>query len=118
MRLTVILIATDGARARAALSLALAAAALGEPACVYAHEAAVACFAAAPRADDDGAALAAAGLPNRRALLAMAQDAGVALIACQTGLALTGLGLPDLVAGVEAGGMVSLLQTGGRLVCV
>jgi predicted peroxiredoxin len=118
MSLTVMLIATDATRARAALSLALAAAALGEPARVYAHERAVALFAAAPRADDEGEALTAAGLPDRLALLAMAHEAGVALIACQTGLALAGAGLPDLVAGVEAGGLVSLLQAGGRLVCV
>lgn len=118
MRLTVILIATKVARARAALSLALAAAALGEEVTLFAHEAAVALLAAAPRGDDDGAALAAAGLPDRSALLGMAREAGVALIACQTGLALTGLALSDLAEGVEAGGLVSVLQTGGRLVCV
>ena len=112
------LIATDAARARAALALALAAAALGEEVQLFAQERAVALLAPAPRGDEEAAALAAAGLPDRPALLAMAAEAGVRLIACQSGLALTGLPLTALAPGVEAGGLVSFLQSGGRLVCV
>lgn len=109
MRLTLILIAEDAARGRAALSIALAQSALGGSVQLYAHERAVALFAKAPRADDDAAPLAAAGLPDRLAMLAMATEAGVALIACQTGMALAGLGIDDLVAGVAPGGLVSVL---------
>lgn len=109
MCLTLILISEDAARGRAALSIALAQSALGGAVQLYAHERAVAFFAKAPRADDDAAPLAAAGLPDRRAMLAMATEAGVALIACQTGMALVGLGMDDLVAGVAPGGLISVL---------
>ncbi|WP_294090693.1 DsrE family protein [Sphingomonas sp.] len=110
----ILLLSDDGARGRAALSLALAESALGRPATLFAQERAVALLAAAPRADDETEALAAAGLPDRRALLAMAVESGVSLIACQTGLALTGLTLPDLVPGVEAGGLMGLAATLGE----
>lgn len=113
MRAVTIIIATaDPARFRAALTLALATSALGKRARVYCHEQAVTLLAREAQAADDGAGLAAAGLPDRRALLAMAQEAGVALIACQTGLAMAGLTLGDLCAGAQAGGMIGLLADG------
>ncbi len=105
--LTVILFATDAARGRAALTLAIAKAALGGRVRLYAHELAVTLL--RPDVDPDAAMLAAAGMPDRPALLAMALEAGVTLIACQTGLALAGLAISDLAAGVEAGGLVGLL---------
>lgn len=113
MSATILLVATDVPRARAALSLALAEAALGAAPQLYAHERAVAMLARAPRADDDSTSLAAAGLPDRLQLLAMAAESGIALIACQTGLAATGLALADLVEGAEAGGLVGLLARRG-----
>lgn len=109
VRLTILLVADDTTRARAALSLALATAALGGKVQLYGHERAVALLAAEPRDDDDSAALAAAGLPDRLAMLAMAHESGIALIACQTGLAMTGLTVAELAAGVEAGGLVGVL---------
>ncbi len=111
--LTIIIASADAARFRAAMSTALAQAALGGSVRLYCHEASVALLARAPRDDDDGPGLAAAGLPDRPALIAMAQAAGIALIACQTGLALTGVTLEALAEGVEAEGMVSLLATLG-----
>lgn len=111
--LTIIVASTDAARFRAAMTTALAQAALGDSVRLYCHEASVALLSRAPRDDEDGPSLAAAGLPDRPALLAMAQAAGIALIACQTGLALTSMTLEALAGGVEAGGMVSLLATLG-----
>lgn len=118
--LTILLIATDVPRARAALSLAVAQTALGRPARIFAHEAAVALFAAAPRDDDLPDALAAHGLPDRLQLLAMARESGVGLIACQTGMAMLGLEMPAMALGVCAGGLVSLLgdAEGGPIVSV
>lgn len=107
------LVAEDARRARAALSLALAQGALGGRVRIYAHERAVAAFRRAPLRDDDSAALARAGLPDRSAMLAMAVEADIALIACQTGLAMAGLVLGDLVSGAEAGGLVGVLATLG-----
>jgi len=103
------LVSDDAARGRAALSLALAQAALGRPVRLYAHERAVALLVESPRDDDDSAALAAAGIPDRQAMLAMARESGITLIACQTGLALTGLSIDDLTDGVEAGGLIGLI---------
>ena len=115
--LTIIVATADGERFRAAMTLATAQAALGGRVRVYCHERAVALLRVAPDDDDDdddgAAALAAAGLPDRPALIAMAIDGGVALIACQTGLALAGLEMGDLAVGVEAGGMVGLLASLG-----
>lgn len=111
--LAIIVATADNGRFRAAMTTALAQAALGSAVRLYCHEASVALLTRAARADDDHAMLAAAGIPDRLGLLAMAQAAGVALIACQTGLALTGLALDSLVGGVEAGGMMSLLATLG-----
>lgn len=107
------LVAEDARRARAALSLALAQTALGGRVRIYAHERAVAAFSRTPLHDDDSAALARAGLPDRSAMLAMAVEAGIALIACQTGIAMAGLALGDLVSGAEAGGLVCVLATLG-----
>lgn len=111
MTLSIMLVEEDVLRARAALSLALAQAAFGGRVRVYAHERAVALLAQGLRADDDTAALAAAGLPDRLAMLAMSVESGVELIACQTGLAITGLSIDDLMPGTQAGGLVALLAT-------
>ena len=113
MNLTILLIADDAERGRAALSVALAQAALGGAVRIYAHERAVRLFTAGDRPDDDAAALAAAGLPDRLALLEMARENGIKLIACQTGIAITGASMEALAPGVEAGGLVSLLADQG-----
>ncbi|MBY0519498.1 MAG: DsrE/DsrF/DrsH-like family protein [Sphingomonas sp.] len=120
MTLAIMLVTEDSVRARAALSVALAHVALGGRVRIYAHERAVALFAQAPRLDDETETLAAAGLPDRLAMLAMAIESGVELIACQTGLAIAGLSIGELVLGTEPGGLVALLATLGddRLVSV
>lgn len=103
--LTILLVATDDDRLRAALTLAISNAALGGRTRLYAHEGAVSALipATAP------APALAAGQPGRADLLVMAQDTGVELIACQTGLAQAGIGLDQLVPGVVAGGLMSVL---------
>lgn len=116
--LTILLISAEADRARAALTLAMAAAALGERVTLFAQERAVAML--VPGADTGDEALAAAGLPGRGDLLAMAAEAGVRLVACQTGLALCGLAVEALADGVEAGGLVGVLAeaSDGRIVVV
>lgn len=110
----VIIIATDDVSGfRAALTVATAQAALGGGVRVYCHEASVPLLAHGARDDDETDQLDASGLPDRRALIRIACESGVTLIACQTGLAIAGLALADLAAGVEAGGLVGLLATLG-----
>ena len=101
--LTVVVAGPDPDRFRAALTMACAAAALGGRARVYLHEAAVGLLirdAPAP-----------AGLPDLADLRAIADDSGVELIACQTGLALARLSADT--QRVAAGGLIDLLATLG-----
>ena len=99
--LTIIVAGPDLDRFRAALTMACAAAALGGRARVYLHERAVTLLAARASAP--------AGLPDLPQLRAIANDSGVELIACQTGLALSGLSAEQ--ANVAAGGMIDRLAT-------
>lgn len=114
--LTIIVAAPDPARFHAALSIAAAAAATGATVRVYLHADAVA-LAAGGKAHPDGPRFTAAGLPTLDQLRTDALAMGVSLIACQTGLAMEGLVLPD---NIEAGGLVSLMTSLGddRLVTV
>lgn len=112
--LTIIAAAADADRFRAALTLAITQAALGGRVRVYAHEASVPLLARAARSDDGSDRLAEAGLPDRRDLIEIALEADVTIIACQTGMAIAGLGLDDLVTGVEAGGLMGLMATVGE----
>jgi predicted peroxiredoxin len=110
--LTILVATADTARFRAALATAAAAAALGARVRVFLHEAAAELLAV--RLDADAARLAAAGLPTQEPLLEVARESGVALIVCQTGLALAGMSMETLPAGTQAGGLVSLLATLGE----
>ena len=92
--LTVILVEAD--RLEAALTLAMAQAALGGRARLFAQGKAV------------------AALGGGHALLGEALDLGVEVLACQTGLAETGLALDMLDPRVAAAGPVSVLQTLGE----
>ncbi|HEY0621937.1 peroxiredoxin [Sphingomonas sp.] len=110
--LTIIAAAADAERFRAALSLACAHAALGGRARLYCHEAAVTLL--VPGTDPGDAGLAGKGLATREQLLAEALESGVALIACQTGLAAAGIAFDALAPGIEPGGLVSLLAALGE----
>ena len=118
--MTIIVAAADRERFRAALTLATAQAALGGDVTLYCHEASVAMLRDAPRSDDASDALKTIGLPDRSALISLARESGVRMIACQTGMAAHGLTLDDLAPGVEGGGMVAILAALGdaRLVVV
>lgn len=116
--LTVLLVSPDPTRARAALTLAISAATLGGRARLFAQDVAVAMF--VPGTDSDDGALQSAGLPTRADLLAMAPREGVALLACQTGMAMAGLEIASLASGVEAGGLMGVMADLGedRLVTI
>lgn len=112
--LVIIVTSDDAVRFRAAMTTGLAHAALGGHVRLYCHESSVALLARATRPDDNSEALARIGLPDRLALIAMAQGSGITIIACQTGAAILDLSLDALAAGTEAGGMMALMATLGE----
>jgi len=115
--LTIIVAEVSAARFRTALNLALATAALGGMVRVFLDGEAVAIARGPGRRERDDAYVD-AGLPTLATLLTEALDAGVRLILCQSGLALTGATPADFDVRAEFGGMVSLLTElgGDRLV--
>ncbi|WHO39915.1 DsrE family protein [Sphingobium sp. AP49] len=102
----------DAERLRGALVMATAQAALGGDASLFLQLDAVALL-APPLAAPEDAAHRATGLPTLAELLAEALDMGVVLIACQSGLALSGLSADTLPTGMEVGGPLSFLQQTG-----
>jgi predicted peroxiredoxin len=117
--LTIILTGTDPERFYSALSIAAAHAASGGPARIFCEGRAVALLAERSPAPDDGDRHA-SGLPTLAELRAEASGLGVGLIACQGGMALSGLEIGHLGPGVEAGGLVGLMTGLGddRLVTI
>lgn len=113
--LTIIVAEASPARFRTALTLALTEQALGAEVRLFLQEGAVALL-----EGDDAAAFAAAGLPGRAAMLDQALEAGVAVIGCQSGMALVGRAAADFDGRIAWGGMVGLLasQAGDRLVVI
>ena len=104
--LTIVVAGADGERFRTALVMALAHNALGGSCRIFLQERAVALL-----GGNDAGDYAAAGLPGRAAMLAEALDAGVAVIGCQSGLALIGSRADAFDSRIGWAGMVSLLQT-------
>ena len=100
--------------------MALAQTALGGTARLFLQEGAVALLLLPDEVAEDAARYAAAGLPTRAAIFADALDAGVAITACQSGLALIGATADRFDPRIEWGGMIGLLQSLGqdRLVVV
>ena len=96
------------ARLHAGLTLACAAAALGRPVRLFFHGEAVAALGPARHWAGD-VTYGAAGLPTVAELIASALDIGVAVMACQSGLHLCGLGAAILADGIDTGGMVAFL---------
>ena len=107
--LRIIVATADAERLRGALVLAAAQAALGGGACIFLQLDAVALLRAPIGAPADEAH-AAAGMPPLAQLIEEAVALGVALLACQSGLVLSGMTLDQLPAGVEVAGPVSFLQ--------
>ncbi|WP_176592732.1 DsrE/DsrF/DrsH-like family protein [Sphingobium sp. EM0848] len=110
--LRIVVATADAERLRGALVMAAAHAALGGQAAVFLQLEAVGLLRTPVEAPQD-AAHRAAGLPSLAALIEEALGLGVALLACQSGLALCGLLVEDLPPGVEAGGPVAFLQQTG-----
>lgn len=111
--LNIVLTVPEAERLRGALVLASAQAARGGTASIFLQLDAVALLRAplvAPRDD----AHQAAGLPRLAALVDDAMALGVAIIACQSGLALAGMTAADLPKGVECGGPVGFLSGCGE----
>lgn len=90
-----IIVSEVGPRLATALTLAASAAALGRSVTVLFDGVSVATLAASDP------------------LLAAALDLGVAVTACQTGLAAAGMTAADLPAGVTTGGMIGFLAQAG-----
>jgi predicted peroxiredoxin len=106
--LTIVLSAPDPERLRGALVLASAQAAIGAPARLFLQLDAVRLL-AAPLVGPQDAEHRAAGLPTLAQLWADALDLGVALTACQSGLALAGRALDTLDPRIEGGGPLDIL---------
>jgi predicted peroxiredoxin len=117
--LTILVANAAPERLRAALTLAAAQAALGGRARVFCQGDAVAALRPPIRGTAD-AAHATAGLPTLAELAEEALGLGVELIACQSGLALTGIKAATLDPRIAFGGPVSILQTLGedRLIAI
>jgi predicted peroxiredoxin len=117
--LTIVVADISSERFRSALNMALAQAALGGSARIFLDGEAVSII-RQPIAGWEDDAYEEAGLPTLPKLYAEALDAGVRIILCQSGLAMTGAEPRDYDARVEFGGMVSLMAELGedRLVAV
>jgi len=110
--LTIVIAEASTARFRSALTLALAQIALGGAACIFLDGAAVALARIALPATDDDMHIA-AGLPSLAELRDEALDAGMRLVLCQSGLALTDSAAEDHDPRAEFGGMVGVLAAIG-----
>ncbi len=110
--IAIILTRDDTQALRAALTITSAAAALGQRGRIYLHEAAVAmlCRPIGHAADDEYRAK---GLPDLAGVLEIALSMEVAIIACQTGLALGDHDAAALDPRVETGGLVGLMASLG-----
>ncbi|WP_313808314.1 DsrE family protein [Sphingobium sp.] len=110
MRELRILVATaEAERLRGVLVMAAAQVALGGQATVFLQLDAVGLLRPPIEAPRDGAHQA-AGLPSLAMVIDEALGSGVAILACQSGLALCGMSAEDLPAGVEVGGPIGFLQ--------
>lgn len=110
--LSIIVAAADGERFYAALEVAMAAAALGQPARVFLQGTAAALL-RAPIGHDGDAARRAAGQPDLAGLVAEAAAMDIALCVCQSGMALAGMTARELPPHVHAGGLLSFLAEAG-----
>jgi len=106
--LNLIVAGADGSRLYAALETAMAAAALGQPARLFLQGEAVALL-RAPVGFAGDAARVAAGQPDLAQMIAEAAAMDVAIIACQSGMALAGMTAEETGPQVRAGGLVGFL---------
>jgi predicted peroxiredoxin len=111
--LTIVVAEPAPERLRAALTLAMANAALGGQARVFCQGPAVALLAPPMTAPHDVDHVA-AGLPTLAEMIEEGFGLGVELIACQSGLHLMGVDASTLDPRISFGGPVSVLQTLGE----
>ncbi|MCS6892069.1 MAG: DsrE/DsrF/DrsH-like family protein [Rhodovarius sp.] len=113
--LGILLISGGHERAHYALVLATGAAALGRPVTLFATHAGLGLLLGAQPLlrDPREATLAASGVAGIATLLPAAQELGVALMACEAGLAAEGLRDAALLPGVEVAGVVTFLSRTG-----
>lgn len=110
--LNIVVAARDGARFYAALEMAMAAAALGKTVRLFLQGEAAALL-RAPIAHDGDAARRAAGQPDLAGLVAEAAAMEIALIVCQSGMALAGMTASELPPHARPSGLVSFLVGAG-----
>ena len=110
--LTIILASDDPERLFSALSIAAAHAATGANTRIFIEGRSVALLAERSPAPRD-AERHASGLPTLAEIRAESTHLGVRLIACQGGMALSGLEIGQLGPDVEAGGLVGLMTSLG-----
>ncbi len=106
--LSLIVASADGSRLYAALETAMSAAALGQPARLFLQGEAVALL-RAPVSFAGDAARVAAGQPDIAQMINEAAAMDVAIIACQSGMALAGMTVGEMGRHVRAGGLVGFL---------
>lgn len=111
--LTILVATADGERLHAALTFAAASAAAGATTRVHLHGRAVGLLAPPMRMEDD-ALFAASGLPMLAQLFEEALALGVAVSACQSGLALCGLSAETIDTRVTMDGPVGVLLRGSE----
>ena len=110
--LNIIVAVAEGRRLYAALEAGMAAAALGRPVRIFLQgEAAALVRAPVSFSGDD--ARRAAGQPDLAWLIEEAAAMDVALLVCQSGMALVGITATELVPHVRASGLVSFLADVG-----
>lgn len=117
--LTIVVVEAATVRLHAALSIAAASAATGAPTRLHLHGEAARLLAPPVTAGEDEG-YAAAGLPTLAQLLDEALGLGVAVSACQTGLAMATIDAAALDARIEMGGLVGVMAAlgDGRLITV
>lgn len=106
--LNIVVVEEGHARVHGALSLAVAAAALGRPVSLFFQGPAVRALAKDQVWPEDSA-FQSHGAPTVQELLLQCEDMAVPLSACETGLHVTGLGASGLRPGIETEGMISFL---------
>ena len=106
--LALIFAEANHARLHGGLSLALAAAALGRPVRLFFQGEAV-CALQAERHWAGDKSYKAGGLPRLSDLHDQAIGLGRPMMACESGIHLCGLSAPNLIPGIETGGMVAFL---------
>jgi predicted peroxiredoxin len=118
--LNIIILTDEPERFRGALTLGLAAQAMGDAVRMFLQLDAVRLLAPAVSARHD-ADHRAAGLPDLATLVQEALESGITLIACQSGLHLAGLTASQIDARIETGGPIHFLAGVGvtdRLITV